>query len=96
LQGIFPSKNGTLLVGPYIKGFIAASFACFALSLALAALNMHRYTNILGGYLSAVLVPGPERDHDVDSVSARWTFPLALFWLGLASFGTAALINLYR
>ena len=40
LKDIFPTEQGTLAVGPFIKGLIAASFVCFGVSLILAAFIM--------------------------------------------------------
>ena|SRR5215217_3544465 len=40
LKDIFPSKHGTLTVGPFLKGLIASSFICFGVSLLLASIAM--------------------------------------------------------
>jgi hypothetical protein len=40
LSNIFPTEQGTLAVGPLIKGLIASSFVCFGVSLILATLIM--------------------------------------------------------
>jgi len=40
LKDIFPTDQGILAVGPFIKGLIAASFVCFGVSLILAAFIM--------------------------------------------------------
>jgi hypothetical protein len=96
LQGIFPSsdKQGTLLVGPLIKGLIAASFVCFGLSLALAAVAMYRYTIILEKYLSDTL----DIDRDIQVKRGRQIrgATLGIFVAGLVIFGIAVVLNLYR
>jgi hypothetical protein len=94
LQGIFPSKDGTLLVGPVVKVLIVLSFVCFGVSLGLAVLTMRRYTNLLRTYLLSLNLDHRSReDARVASIQA-WT--LFLFWLGLVAFGLAVVLNLYQ
>jgi len=92
LQGIFPSQNGALYVGLGIKLLIAASFLSFGVSLALSAYTMYLYTRILENYLKA----SNELDRTTNIRLGAQRLPLALFWYGIASFGVAVLLNLFR
>src|SRR5215211_1743744 len=47
LRDIFPTEQGTLAVGPFIKGLIAASFVCFGVSLILATFIMLYFSRIV-------------------------------------------------
>jgi len=97
LKDIFPSKHGTLAIGPNIKLLIAMSFLCFGLSLGFAAYEMAFYSRSLSKYqvyLSGG--PAPTITPEIRWHSYTRKVPMPLFTVGLACFGLAVLLNFYR
>src|SRR5215217_5943542 len=47
LSDIFPTEQGTLAVGPFLKGLIAASFVCFGVSLLLSTFLMSYFSRVI-------------------------------------------------
>jgi hypothetical protein len=96
LADIFPTKDGTLAVGPGLKFLIAAAFVFFGLSLIFSAYAMYAFPRVVRNLLEQRSVVTEARLVEELRVFARRLLPFPFFTAGLICFGAAVLLNLYR
>ena len=93
LKDIFPTKDGTLAVGPELKLLIAASFICFGISLLTATISIYVLTRNLQNYIFE-----PHDNPALQDQVLRYyvrQLHLPFFATGVICFGAAVLVNLY-